>query len=331
MQHYGTIRKYTAALLDLFNGIEIQYKDKANNTITKSVPITYSSKEKSRIIEGYTADQLASGNTNVLPRATLSLSTMLKSDQRTMNKNMKINTVANPTSYDFIFNSVPYEFTFELAVQCRGMNEATMIIEQIAPKFNPIVNIDIWDAENLNEPSRIPVKLLDIGIESEEYEEYSTNIVTVSFGLSLNGNLYPPIKSIERIKEFKMYMNQQDGDYFSKKSILGWDVASDGTLTTPTITIAEDAKLNPPIIIDIVGNNVIVGPINSLTVIFDDLDNKVSELTFQWVVLQGSASILGTLDTANLSIASAGTVEVQCTITDVFGNFTSLSKTFIVL
>ena len=27
MIHHGTIRKYTAALLDLFNGIEIQYED----------------------------------------------------------------------------------------------------------------------------------------------------------------------------------------------------------------------------------------------------------------------------------------------------------------
>lgn len=330
MNHHGSIRKYTAALLDLFNGIEVQYKTKAGTVITKSVPITYSSKEKSRILDGYTADQLASGNYNVLPKASLSMSTMLKSDQRTMNKNNKINTVANPKSFDFLYNSVPYEFTFELSVMCRGMNEATMIIEQVAPKFNPIVNIDIWDAENLHEPTRIPVKLLDIGIENEEYEELSTNIVTVSFGLSLQGNLYPPIQSIERIKDFKIYINEQENNYYSKKSILGWDVAGDSTLINPTITIAEDVTMNPPVIIDIVGNNVTVKPVNNLTVIYEDNDNKLSELTFAWVILQGSASIVGTLDTAVLSVTAAGTVEVQCTITDIFGNFTSLAKTFIV-
>lgn len=329
--HHGTIRKYTAALLDLFNGMEIEYKDKAGNVITRSVPIVYSSKEKSRVIEGFTAEQLAAGNTNVLPRASLSMSTMLKSDQRVMNKNNKINTVANPNSFDFLYNSVPWEFTFELSVMCRGMNEATMLIEQVAPKFNPIVNIDIWDAENLNEPTRVPVRLLDIGVETSDYEELSTNIVTVSFGLSLFGNLYPPIQSIQRIKDFKIYMNQQDGDSFSKKSVLGWDVSSDGTLTNGTITQAENPALNPPVIIDIIASTIVtLKPVNNLTVIYKDNDNKLSELTFEWAVIQGSATIVGTLDNAVLSVTAVGTVEVRVTITDIFGNFTSLSKIFIV-
>lgn len=331
-QHFGTIRKYTAALLDLFNGMEIEYKDKAQNTITRSIPITYSSKEKSRIIEGYTAEQLAAGNTNVLPRASLSISTMVKLDQRIMNKNNKINTVANATSFDFMYNSVPYEFTFELSVMCRGMNEAAMIIEQVAPKFNPIVNIDIWDGENLDEPTSVPVKLLDIGLESEDYEEMSTNIVIVSFGLSLTGNLYPPIQSIKRIKDFKIYMNQQDGNYYTKKSVLGWDVASDGTLINATNTLAENPALNPPIIIDIVASTVVtLNPVNNLTVIYKDNDNKLSELTFTWVVLLGSATIASSyLDNAVLNVTAVGTIQVRCTIQDIFGNSTSLTKTFIV-
>ena len=37
--------------------------------------------------------------------------------------------------------------------------------------FNPIVNIDVYDAVNLDEPTRIPVTLLDIGINTEDYEE----------------------------------------------------------------------------------------------------------------------------------------------------------------
>lgn len=331
MQHHGTIRKYTSALLDLFNGMEIEYKDKAGNVITRSVPIVYSSKEKSRIIEGFTAEQLAAGNTNVLPRASLSISTLIKSDQRVMNKNNKINTVANPNSFDFLYNSVPWEFTYELSVMCRGMNEATMIVEQVAPKFNPLVNIDIWDAENLNEPTRIPVRLLDIGIETSDYEELSTNIVIVSFGLSLIGNLYPPIQSIQRIKDFKIYMNQQDGNFYSKKSVLGWDVASDGTLINATITQAENPALNPPIIIDIVASTVVtLTPVNNLTVIYKDNDNKLSELTFTWVVLLGSATIVGTLDNAVLAVTAVGSIQVQVTITDASGNFTSLTKTFIV-
>lgn len=330
IHHHSTIRKYTAALLDFFNGIEVQYKNSVGNIVSKSVPIVYTSREKSRVLEGKTAEQLSSGNYNVLPRANLSLSTLMKSDQRVKNKNLKINTVANADTFDYMYNSVPYEFTFELAVMCRGMNEASMIIEQIAPKFNPTVNIDIWDASNLNEPTRVPVKLLDIGIETEEYESLSSNIVTVSFGLSLTGNLYQPINSIQRIKDFRIYLNQQDGGYFSKKSILGWDVGNNGVPINGTVTIAENNNLYPPTIIDIVSIGIVGLGTNNISVIYDDKDNKLSELTFSWIVIQGNASIASALDNAVLTVNAPGNIEVQVTITDVFGNFASLNKIFIV-
>jgi hypothetical protein len=135
-------------------------------------------------LDNFSTEQLLAGNTNTLPRGAIALSTMIKAEQRTTNKNLKIGKVKGENTFEYMYNSVPFEFTFELAIMCRGMNEAAMIIEQIAPKFNPTVNIDVWDAENLNEPTRIPVKLLDIGIESNEYDELSSNIVTVNVGTS---------------------------------------------------------------------------------------------------------------------------------------------------
>lgn len=326
MYHHGTIRKYTAALLDLFNGIEVQHDDSNGNTITKSIPLKYSSREKATIFDEYTSEQLLSGNYSILPRASLSLVTMTKADQRVTNKNVKIAKVQTSDSFEYMYNSVPYEFTFELNVQCRGMNEASQIIEQIATKFNPTVNIDVWDASNLDEPTRVPVKLLDISFEQEAYEDLSSNIVSLSFGISIMGNLYPAIKTVERIKDFKMYVNQQDGDFFSKKSILGWDVSTtDGTLSNETITEVTDVTTFPPNIISIVPDGpIVIGP-NTFTVIYDDKDNKLSELNFAWTVLSGPAVASGNLDTAQVQITASGTIELQCTITDVFGNYNSLS------
>ena len=157
--HHGTIRKYTAAILDLFNDLEIQYENSLGVTISRPIPIRYSSREKATIFDEYTTEQLLSGNYSILPRASLSLQSMSKVDSRVTNKNTKINQYKTDDSIEFSFNSVPYEFTFEIIVQCRGMNEAAQIIEQIAPKFNPTVNIDVWDAANLSEPTRIPVRL----------------------------------------------------------------------------------------------------------------------------------------------------------------------------
>jgi hypothetical protein len=316
--------------MDLFNGFEIQYEDSNGVTISRNIPIKYSSREKSRIIDDHTAEQLLSGNTNVLPRGSIAISTMVKSDQRVQNKNMKIATIRTDDTFEYMYNSVPYEFTFELVFQCRGMNEATMIIEQIAPKFNPIVNIDVWDVGNLDEPTRVPVKLLDIGIEQEEYEELSTNIVSINVGLGITGNLYPPVKSVSQVKELKMYINQQDGNFFARKAILGWDVDSDGLATNEEINETEDVTTYAPNVISINSVDVVGVGSNNITVIYDDKDNKLQELTFTWSILSGSATVVGDLYTAQLTISGTGDVEVQVVITDIYGNYNSLSRIFTV-
>lgn len=250
MLHHGTIRKYTAALLSVFNDFEIQYQSSTGATISKKIPITYSTKEKSKILDKVTTEQILSGNFSVLPRCSLSLSALNKIDNRVTNKNLKINNYRTSDTIEYSFNSVPYEFTYELNFQCRGMNEATQIIEQIAPKFNPIVNIDIWDVSNLSEPTRVPVKLLDIGLDSEEYAEISSNIFTVTCGISVTGNLYPPIKSQERIQEFQMMINEYDENYYRSLELLDWEVGLDGYIIDGTLTIDNDPDntgiINPP-------------------------------------------------------------------------------------
>ena len=114
---------------------------------------------------------------------------MIRGTARTTNKNVKLNTVQNENNFEFVYNSVPYDFTFELVVQCRGMNEALMIVEQVVPLFNPIYNIDIFDVPNLSEPTRVPISLLDISIEDAEYDVFSSNIFNVNLELESKGNI----------------------------------------------------------------------------------------------------------------------------------------------
>ena len=329
--HHNTIRTYTGALLNLFNDLEVQYKNSLGEVTSRNIPIRFATKEKSKMLDEYTTEQLTSGNYNVLPRANLAWSNMIKAEQRTTNKNVKINTKANENTFEFLYNSVPYEFTFELTIMCRGMNEATMIIEQIACKFNPIINIDVFDATNLDEPTRIPVTLLDIGLEPSEYEELSNNIINVNVGLSIKGNIYPPIKSIERIKEFKIFLNESQEDNFNnykKKSVFSCDVI-DSELENEDIFIPEIMDTYPRII-EIVGSNIVQGS-NDILAIWEDDDSTIRELTFEWFILSGSASITGDIDEAILNISDVGSVEVLCKITDENGNYNSKSKIFTVL
>lgn len=329
--HHNTIRTYTGALLNLFNDLEVQYKNSVGEITSRNIPVRFATKEKSKILDEYSTNQLTSGNYNVLPRANLSWSNMIKAEQRTTNKNVKINTKANENTFEFLYNSVPYEFTYELTIMCRGLNEATMIIEQIACKFNPIINIDVYDATNLDEPTRVPVTLLDIGIEPSEYEELSSNIINVNVGLSIKGNIYPPIKSIERIKEFKMFLNESQEDKFNnytKKSVFNYDII-DSELKNEEVFIPEIDNTYP-VIVEIVGDNVIVGE-NNILAIWEDKDSTIRELNFEWFVLSGDASILGSKDTAKLIVSEPGNIEILLKITDENGNYNSKSKIFTVL
>jgi hypothetical protein len=229
--HHGSIRKYTAALLDFFNNITVQNTLSSGESVSKQVPLKYSSREKAQQIDEISARQFLSGNYNFLPRASLAMVSMTKANERITNKNAKLNFYRTDETLEFMHNSVPYEFSFEIIVQCRGMNEATQIVEQIAPKFNPTVNLDIWDAQNLNEPTRVPVRLDDIQMSQEEYEELSTNLVMVTFAISLHGNLYPPIRVIPRVQEFQMYLNQiETNQEATRKEMLEWDVDLEGKI-----------------------------------------------------------------------------------------------------
>lgn len=231
--HHNSIRKYTGALLETFNAFEIQYKT-TTGELNKKIPIVYAVREKGQILDPYTYSQLTEGNYNILPRANLSLVAITKADNRVQNRNHKINTFRDDEQLQYSFNSVPYEFSYSLSFHCRGMNEAAMIIEQIAPMFNPTVEIDIWDALNLDVPTRIPVRLLDISLEPSPYDELSSNIITLECGISLMGNLYQPIKSYGRIKEFEMTVSASNNGKIEQDFIHNWDVDEDGYIIPGT-------------------------------------------------------------------------------------------------
>ena len=229
--HHGTIRKYTGAILQYFNDLEVQHKRNTGELITKQIPLKYSSREKSRVLDEFTSEQILEGNFNVLPRANLSFISLNRSEQRTTNKNNKINPFKSDTTIQYSYNSVPYEFLYDIVVQCRGMNEASQIIEQVGANFNPNVALDVWDASNMTEATRIPLLLQGIAVEGDEYDELTSNILNVTFSLSLIGSLYQPIKTMPRVKEFKIYMNEiLEDEEATQKEMMEWDVDNDGVI-----------------------------------------------------------------------------------------------------
>lgn len=229
--HHGTIRKYTAALLNLFSDVEIQYSLSNGDYKNSKVPVVYSNREKSEILRKLSEEDMLSGNYNMLPHGYISLVALDRAVERTQNKNAKINKFKTDTEIQYTFNSVPYDFDFDLVFVCRGMNETSQIIEQIAPVFNPNYFIDINEAHNLSKPTRVPVKLVGIQIEPEDYDFHSSNIISVTFSIQIVGNLYPKIKMTQKIKEFDLRLNTIiNEDDALRTSLMEFDVDNSGNV-----------------------------------------------------------------------------------------------------
>ena len=210
MISHGTISLYTAALLSFLRKIKIEYLDENENLISKNIPIMYSSKEKAKSLEFFNQKDFISGNVNLLPRGTLSLVTIMKREDALLNRNIKINKVNSNGSFEYSYNSVPFSFIYEFNIFCRGMSELTSLIEIIMPRFNPNLALDVYDVANLDEPTRVPIKLMDVAFdEVDGFSETSQNIWNATFSMQIDGNLYPNIKTINPLTEYKEAVNTQ--------------------------------------------------------------------------------------------------------------------------
>lgn len=211
MISHGTISLYTAALLSFLRKIKIEYLDENKNLISKNIPIMYSSKEKAKSLEFFNQQDFISGNVNLLPRGTLALVSIQKREDALLNRNIKINKVKNINgSFEYAYNSVPFSFIYEFNIFCRGMSELTSLVEIIMPKFNPNLSLDVYDVANLDEPTRIPLKLMDVSFqEVDEFSETSKNIWNLTFSMQIDGNLYQNIKTINPLTEYKEAVNTQ--------------------------------------------------------------------------------------------------------------------------
>lgn len=212
MISHGTINSYVGALLTFLRKIDISYTDENKNLITKNIPIMYTSKEKSDSLEFLNAEDIKTGNVNILPRGTLALVSIQKREEASLNRNIKVNKTRTDNKIEYSFNSVPYSFIFEFNIFCRGMNELASLIEIILPNFNPNLSLDIYDVANLDEPTRVPLKLMDVTFtEVDENSETSKNIWMLTFSMQMDGQLYQQIKTTNLLREYDMLTNVNRG------------------------------------------------------------------------------------------------------------------------
>lgn len=313
--HHATIRKYTLGLLTTFNNIEIQTLQSDDTLKSSMVPIVFSSREKAI---AFSSQPNLGGNPGVLPRMSLVFESMQPNRTRALNKNIKINKNIAGSIIQYQNNSIPYDFNYSIILQARGMSEAAMITEQVASYFIPTYTLKINEIPIQDTPSSIVTELNGISFETEEYDEYSTNLVTVTFNLLLRGNIYPSIKESGLVENLQIYLSEQKEDKYSRKTLIEFD----GSNVSKT-NISEQIT---PVITDIssLGSG-------KFEVIFEDKDNKLSpsEFTYIWNITAGSGSVTTGTKIAQFTGSGAFTLQVQ--VIDIHGNQSNLfQKEFIV-
>lgn len=332
--HHQTIRKYTLGLLTTFNSLEIQKKRSDNTLITSIVPIRFSSREKAIILDEHETKDILNGNFNVVPRMSLVFNSMQKAPERSTSKfnkiNRKITDINGVHSASYQYNAIPYDFSYSIICLADGMNEASMIAEQVAAYFNPIYNLKINEIPLQSEPATIPITLNDVAFEQQEYDEFSSNLVTINIELTVKGNIYPPIKDQKLIQEIQIFNDLWVDDKYNRASLISWERQMDETFSSSLVSFSDNLGKVKPTISSIIGPHTVTNNNRYEYVLeFEDLDNKISEMTFLYniIPLHGElASDIGTLITNKdrFSLITAGNTilnfKIQAIVIDIHGN-----------
>lgn len=163
---HGIIRKYVIYFGSLFSDIWIQ-RDSSTKQIlqTLRVPINYGPKEK------FLAR--AEGNPDLdrpiaiqLPRMSFEISSLMYDSQRKLIPGMQNKVPGTDITYS---NPIPYNIGFRLEIMTKSAEDATRIVEQILPVFNPTLTASLKLLDEVDERLEVPIILNDVS-STDTYE-----------------------------------------------------------------------------------------------------------------------------------------------------------------
>lgn len=194
-QHPNTIRKYVAGMLAFFSNLRVEYLA-SGKVYQRKLPVFYGNREKLLTIEEHEFSELMNGNTNFLPRASLVIDSMTYDQNRQNNKNVAVQreltmqSLTNKNAFAYVTSAPsPYNIAVRLNLITRGMNDAMMLVEQVASFFNPFYTFKMVEEQ---QESSIRLQLDSVTFEPPEIDQFSNNEVMVEFGFTLYGNMYKP-------------------------------------------------------------------------------------------------------------------------------------------
>lgn len=192
--YFALIRKYVILFGTLFNDIKITRFDSTHNVQhTIDVPISYGPREK--VLARLEGDSKLDKKVAIqLPRMTFEMTDFVYDGARKLRTTGRHVIAGSNTDILYQYNPVPYNFSFNLSMIAKNVDDAWQIVEGILPFFTPEYTMKAHLIPDMNESRDIAVVLERTSL-SDLYEGNfeERRVLTADLGFVMRGWLYGPI------------------------------------------------------------------------------------------------------------------------------------------
>lgn len=216
----ASVKKTMLGFANLFSDIKI-HKSRGTYMDAIRVPLVYTNRSKTVQWQGLPSFQNNLVFTNfgvVLAYELLSIS---PARDRTVNQLIKMQSAERSSSFKYARS--PYDFSFALYINAIQTDDALQILEQIAPYFNPSINVILED-DPIYGDQDVSVTLDSIATSFQnEGSITDARQVEIELSFTVRGYLYqqPVAKSL--IKNARVDVRDQNTDISLYKQIVAVD------------------------------------------------------------------------------------------------------------
>lgn len=211
--YHGTIKKVIATFASLFKDLTIT----TDSGKVIPVPLHYAPKQKFLEVLAHNADGLQLQNDIALPVMGFEMPSMNYDAARMTNPltqpHKKRYDPNNPDTVRYMYNSIPYDFNFELYIATNTTTDAFKVVEQILPFFTPNLTVTIKDNIEFDIQTNITFDLTAVSY-TIEYEGAYTDKRTIQWQISFTAHAYihSNPREINRIKEIIVNLSEKGFD-----------------------------------------------------------------------------------------------------------------------